>query len=114
MGVLNVSLQSEGSVEHLSTVAADCGADPHVQGAAVHLVLVLQVSHHLLAHGVPEHSEAVRLRTLVVAACQLLLMCRMVLEQVRRQQVFSLELLPTFLHQTEEVTVGTAVKLRVT
>ena len=53
--VLYVSPESEGSVEDLGTVAADSAPHPHLQLPPVHLVLVLQVGHHLLTHQVFEY-----------------------------------------------------------
>ena len=66
VSVLQMSPESEGCIEDLCTVTADGAGDAQLQFLAVHLMDFLQVSQHLLTHGVFEHQETPSLGTLVV------------------------------------------------
>ena len=71
--------EREGSVEYLGTVTADSALHAQLQLLAVHLMDLLQVSQHLLPHGVFEDQKTPGLGTLVVkAALRLGLGLRMV------------------------------------
>ena len=61
-----MSPESEGGVEYLGAVTTDGALDAQLQLLAVDVVDLLQVGQHLLTHGVLEHQETPRLRTLVV------------------------------------------------